>query len=58
MNFLNDLLYDLLVISLILKLLWDRDVSLLPRGLLVVGVVGLPFLLGIGGRKGITAVST
>jgi len=56
MQFLQDLLYDLLIISLFLKLLWDRDVSLLPRGLVAAGVVGLPFLLGIGGRKGITII--
>ena len=56
MKFLYDLLYDLLVISLILKLLWDADISSLPRGLIAVGIVGVPFLLGIGGRRGLTAI--
>ena len=56
MEFLYDLLYDLLILSLILKLLWDADLSSLSRGLVAFGVVGAPFLLGMVGRRGLTAV--
>lgn len=51
-----DLLYDLLAIALLLKLLWDAELSLLPWGLIAAGVVGTPFLLGIGRRRGATVL--
>lgn len=56
MRFLHGLVFDLLALALLLKLLWDAELRLLPRVMIVAAVVGDPFLLGIGGHSGLMSL--
>ena len=53
------ILSDILVIALLIKFLWDTvSAGLLPWPIFIVAFIGLPFLLGVGGRTGNRVIRT